>query len=460
VSLSDRARITRIAHALVSGAAVAVFLSSTAIAVDDTWPQFRGPSAGVAADDPALPDRWSDTENVIWKTPIPGLGWSSPVVWGDHVLLTSAVSAGKEAAPVKGLYDPGDDFGKTKAAADHRWVVYDIDFHTGKIRWGRDLQIGAPPLLRHIKNSFASETPVTDGERVYVYFGSIGLLTALDFKGNSLWKRELGAYNGPQEFAPAASPILHDGRLYVVSDNTKDSFLAAFDAKTGRDIWRVQREEVENWATPAIWQNEQRTEIVTNGRRKVRSYDLEGKLLWELTGMTGNVVPTPFSRHGLLYISSGYPGAPVRPVYAVRPGAAGDISLKPGETSNEHVAWFQPTLGTYQTSALVFGDYFYTLLDRGFLLCHDAKTGKQMYGRQRISPEAGAFTASPWAYNGKVFALSEDGDTFVIQAGPQFKLLGKNSLNEMALATPAVARGSLLLRTQSALYRIGTTAGQ
>jgi outer membrane protein assembly factor BamB len=301
---------------------------------------------------------------------------------------------------------------------------------------------------------------VTDGERVYVYFGSIGLLTALDLKGNSLWKRELGAYNGPQEFAPAASPILHDGRLYVVSDNTKDSFLAAFDAKTGRDIWRVQREEVENWATPAIWQNEQRTEIVTNGRRKVRSYDLEGRLLWELTGMTGNVVPTPFSRHGLLYISSGYPGAPVRPVYAVRPGAAGDISLKPGETSNEHVAWFQPTLGTYQTSALVFGDYFYTLLDRGFLLCHDAKTGKQMYGRQRISPEAGAFTASPWAYNGKVFALSEDGDTFVIQAGPQFKLLGKNSLNEMALATPAVARGSLLLRTQSALYRIGTTVRQ
>ena len=221
----------------------------------------------------------------------------------------------------------------------------------------------------------------------------------------------------------------------------------------------MKREENENWATPAIWENDLRTEIVTNGRRRVRSYDLDGKLLWEFTGMTGNVVPTPFSGHGLLYLSSGYPGAAVRPVYAVRPGAAGDITLQPGETSNRHVAWFQPLLGTYQTSALVYGDYYYTLLDRGLLLCHDAKTGKQMYGRQRIAPEAGAFTASPWAYNGKVFVLSEDGDTFVVQAGPEFKLLGKNTLNEMALASPAVARGSLFLRTQSALYRISRRAG-
>jgi outer membrane protein assembly factor BamB len=322
------------------------------------------------------------------------------------------------------------------------------------------MQIGTPSILRHLKNSFASETPVTDGERVYVYYGSIGLLAALDMNGRTVWTKEFGAYNGPQEFAPAASPILYKDRIYIVNDNTKESFLAAFDKKTGGQIWKVQREEVENWATPFIWENGLRTEIVTNGRRKVRSYDLDGTLLWELTGMTGNVVPTPFSRHGLLYMSSGYPGAQVRPAYAIRPGAAGDITLKPGETSNQHVVWFQPQLGTYQTSALVYGDYYYTLLDRGLLLCHDAKTGKQMYGRQRISPEAASFTASPWAYNGKVFVLSEDGDTFVIEAGPEFKVLGKNSLKEMALATPAVSRGSVFIRTQSALYRIGKKAGQ
>jgi outer membrane protein assembly factor BamB len=430
-------------------------LVSITAAPTDNWTQFRGPDAGVASDDPALPDTWSETDNVIWKAAIPGMGWSAPVVWGDHVIVTTAISAGKEPTPVKGLYDPGEEHGKTKAAAEHRWVVYDIDITTGKTRWTRELRAQTPPLMRHLKNSFASETPVIDGERIYVYFGTIGLAAALDMNGKPLWTKEFDAQNGPQEFSPAASPILYKGRLYLVNDNVKASFLTALDAKTGNEIWRVARDENENWATPAIWENNLRTEIVTNARRAVRSYDLDGKVLWQLTGMTGNVVPTPFSKHGLLYLSSGYPGAAVRPVFAIRPGGSGDISLKPGETSNQHVAWFNPGLGTYQTSALVYGDYYYTLLDRGLLLCNDAKTGAQVYGRKRIAVEAGAFTASPWAYNGKVFVLSEDGDTFVIQAGPEFKLLGKNSLNEMSLATPAVARGSLFLRTQSALYRIG-----
>jgi hypothetical protein len=218
----------------------------------------------------------------------------------------------------------------------------------------------------------------------------------------------------------------------------------------------VKREEVENWSSPFVWENEVRTEIVTTGMGKVRSYDLNGKLLWELSGMTANTVPTPFAQHGMVYINSGYPGAPVRPVYAIRPGASGDISLGPGATSNQYIAWYQPLLGTYQTTSLVYGDYYYTLLDRGFLLCHDARTGAQIYGRQRISAESSGFSASPWAYNGKIFLLSEDGDTFVVQAGPEFKLLGKNSLNEMSLATPAVAQRSVIVRTQSKLYRIAT----
>jgi outer membrane protein assembly factor BamB len=203
-----------------------------------------------------------------------------------------------------------------------------------------------------------------------------------------------------------------------------------------------------------VWENALRTEIVTAGTVKVRSYDLDGKQLWELKGMTTLTIPSPFEKNGLVYISSGYPGGLPRPVYAIRPGASGDISLKPDETSNEYIAWYQPLLGTYNTSALVYGDYYYTLLDRGFLLCHDARTGKQIYGRQRISTDSSGFTASPWAYNGKIFVLSEDGDTYVIQAGPEFKVVGKNSLTEMPLATPAVLRGSLIVRTQSKLYRI------
>jgi len=429
----------------------------TAVAASDQWPQFRGPQSGVVADDPALPDTWSETENVVWKTDIPGLGWSSPVIWDDHVFITTAISAGQEAAPVPGLYDPGDEHGKTKAAAVHRWMVYDVDFNTGKIRWARELGSALPSILRHLKNSFASETPVTDGERVYVYVGSIGVVVALDLDGKPVWTKNVGTFSGRQEFGTAASPALYIDRLYIVNDNTTQSFIAAFDKRTGNDIWRVTRDEVENWSSPFVWENEQRTEIVTAGLRKVRSYSLDGKVLWELSGMTVNVVPTPFARHGLVYISSGYPGGNPRPVYAIRPGASGDISLKAGETTNDYIVWYQPLLGTYNTSALVYGDHYYTLLDRGFLLCHDALSGNQIYGRQRIAPGNG-FTASPWAYNGKIFLLSEDGDTYVIQAGPQFKILGRNSLNEMTLATPAVVRGSLIIRTQSKLYRIAKVA--
>ena len=421
----------------------------------DQWHQFRGAQAGSVPDDPALPDTWSETQNVVWKTDIPGYGWSSPVVWNDHVLLTASISPTAEGAPVKGLYDPGDEHGKMRSTAEHRWVVYDVDFATGKIRWQRELVRAVPKVQRHIKNSFASETPVTDGERVYVYFGSIGLLTALDMNGERVWLQELGAYDGRQAFGTAASPVVHGDRIIVVHDNVTESFIAAFDKRSGKELWRVKRDEVENWASPFIWENELRTEIVTSGLRRVRSYDLDGKLLWELGGMTVNVTPTPFAAHGLVYINSGYPGASPRPVYAIRPGASGDISLKSGETSNKIIAWYQPLLGTYNTSSLVHGDIYYTLLDRGFLLAHDAKNGKEIYGRQRISAEASGFTSSPWAYNGKVFLLSEDGDTFVVPAGPQFKVIGKNSLNEMTLATPAVARGSVIIRTQTKLYRIG-----
>ena len=431
-------------------------LALAAVSATDQWPQFRGPLAGVVADDPALPTAWNETDNIVWKASIPGLGWSSPVVWEDHVFLTSAISTGQEVAPVKGLYDPGDEHGKMKSSAAQRWIVYDVDFKTGKIRWERELRAAAPPITKHIKNSYASETPVTDGERVYVYFGSVGLVAALDLNGRLVWSKDVGAFDGRQGFGMAGSPVLYKNRLYVVNDNKAQSFIAAFDTRTGAEIWKVGREEVEDWSSPFVWENEVRTEIVTTGAGRVRSYDLDGKLLWELRGMTNNTVPTPFAKDGLVYINSGYPGAAVRPVYAIRPGASGDISLRPGDTSNQYIAWFQPLLGTYQTTSLVYGDYYYTLLDRGFLLCHDARTGAQIYGRQRISAESSGFTASPWAYNGKIFLLSEDGDTFVAQAGPEFKLLGTNSLNEMSLATPAVAQRSLIVRTQSKLYRIAT----
>jgi hypothetical protein len=433
-------------------------LAVTAAAATEQWPQFRGQQGGVADDDPRLPDRWSENENVIWKADVPGLGWSSPIVWGDHVFVTTAVSSGAEVPPAKGLFDPLGDHGRSRSSAAHRWLLMDFDFTSGNLRWERELHNTPPPTAKQMKNSYASETPVTDGERVYVYFGAIGLVAAVDFSGRPVWTKELGAIEGRQAWGTAASPLVHKDRLYVVNDNRMRSFIAAFDTRTGNEIWRVDREEMENWSTPIVWENDRRTEIVTAGEGKVRSYGLDGRLLWELRGMSNSTIPTPFVRHGLVYVSSGYPGSPLRPVYAIRPGAAGDISLAPGQTSNDFIVWANPLLGSYNTSALAYGDYYYTLLDRGILLCHDARTGKQVYGRQRVSVEASGFTASPWAYNGKIFAISEDGDTFVLQAGPTFRLLGKNTVDGMVLATPAIARGSLFIRTNTKVYRIATRA--
>jgi len=432
---------------LWAGAAVLMW---TMAAAGEQWPQFRGPSAGVAADDPALPETWSKTENVAWAIDVPGLGWSSPVVWGDQIFLTTVVSSGQATPPQKGLFAGTLPY---EAKVPHRWVVYAIDFETGKVRWQRDIRTIVPLRPKHIKNSFASETPVTDGQRVYVLFADLGLF-AFDMQGNPAWSKELEPMDREFGYGSGASPVVHKDRVYIVNDNEKRSFVAAHDARTGTELWRIDRDEESNWSTPFVWEHEQRTEIVTAGTGKVRSYGLDGTLLWELKGMTWINVPTPFAKHGLLYISSGWVGDAVRPVYAVRPGASGDISLKEGETSNAYITWYQRQLGTYSTSPLVYGDHYYTLFDRGYLACHDARTGKQIYGRQRIAADTSGFTASPWAYNGKVFVLSEDGDTFVIQAGPEFKVLGRNSLEEMALATPAVARGSVIIRTQSKLYRI------
>jgi len=270
-----------------------------------------------------------------------------------------------------------------------------------------------------------------------------------DMNGKPLWSRPFGPYRTRYGWGTAASPVLHQGRVYIVNDNDDQSFVTAIDAKTGQTIWRVDREEGTNWATPFIWENEKRTEIVTSGTKKVRSYDLDGTLLWELRGMSAIAIPTPFAKGGLLYLTSGYVGDQNRPAFAIRAGAKGDIS-----GGSEYIAWSLPQAGPYNPSPLVYGDCYYTLLDRGFLTCHDARTGKEVYGKQRIDPAAGAFTASPWAYNGKIFLLSEDGDTYVVAAGPEYKLLGKNSLGEMCMATPAIARSSLIVRTDSKLYKI------
>ncbi len=447
---------------------------------DENWPSFRGADAlSVAEDDPRLPLSWSATENVTWKTPVDGLGWSSPVIWGDRIFLTTVVSEGESQEPRMGLYFP---FGSPEPGAPelgfpepkegelmerekdvHRWLVYAVDFESGDVVWTSEVNTEAPRFDRHLKNTYASSTPVTDGDRVYAYFGNVGVF-ALDMEGGLVWEQRFNPVATRYGWGPAASPVLHDDTLFIVNDNDEQSFVVALDAETGEERWRVDRDEGTNWSTPFVWQHEQRTELVTAGSDQVRSYDLQGEELWSFRGLNSISVPQPFSAHGLLYVTSGYVGDAVRPVYAIRPGASGDITLREGQQSNDHIVWYAETAGPYNPTPLVYGDFYFTLLDQGFFTVHDAKTGRELYFteqqivnqevRRRIARGSGGFSASPWAYNDTVFVLSEDGDTYVIDTANDFDVVGTNSLDEVALSSPAIARGSLFIRTRSHLWRL------
>jgi outer membrane protein assembly factor BamB len=427
-------------------------LCSASFASAEDWPAFRGgPRAGVGTMAP--PDEWSASKNVMWKADIAGRGWSSPIVAGDRVFVTSVVSDGKLTEQRKGLYI--QDLAGQVPPGEHRWVVHCLDLKTGKPVWTRDAAKGKPEGPIHIKNSYASETPVTDGERVYAYFGNVGLF-CYDLEGKELWSRKFPVVRTRMGWGTAASPALFGDRLYLVNDNEEKSYLMALDKKTGKTLWEVERDEKSNWATPFVWAHRERTEIVTSGSGKVRSYDLDGKLLWELSGMSVIAIPTPFVAHGLLFVTSGYVLDPkMKPVYAVKPDARGDITLKDNETSNDGIAWSLKQAGPYHPTPLVHGDYLYILYDRGFISCYEAKTGKMIYDKERLGAGATAFTASPWAAGDRIYCLSEDGDTFVLKAGPKFEVVGRNSLDEMALATPAPLKDGVLIRTQSKLYRIG-----
>jgi len=435
---------------------VAAFLTSMcslgASAGGANWPQFRGPGGRGVATNATLPENWSATENVAWKAEIPGHGWSSPIVWGDRVFLTTAVSSGETEPPKKGLYFGGER--RDAPRPEHAWKVLCIDLASGKVRWERVAHQSQPAGPIHLKNTYASETPVTDGERVYVYIGNVGIF-CLDFEGRPVWSTPLEPHKTAHGWGTAGSPVCHRNRLYIVNDNDEQSYLLALDSTTGKELWRTPRDEKSNWSTPFVWENEKRTEIVTAGSGKVRAYDLDGKLLWWFKGMSSITIGTPYAADGSLYISSGYVGDRSRPLYAIRPGGSGDLSLEPGQTNNASIAWCQPTAGPYNPTTLVYDRLLYVLHDRGVLSVYNAHTGVQLYEKERL-PEGLHFTSSPWASNGRVFCLNEDGITFVLRAGEKFELLHTNKLAEddMCLATPALAGDRLLIRTAVRLYCI------
>ncbi len=461
--------------ARLAGLACTLFLASLTVHSQNlSWPQFRGPESNPVATNARLAERWSKTENVEWTQAIPGRGWSSPIVTGNKVYLTTATTEGKSKPPQIGteysneyvaeMQKQGLPMDKILERVTERdielpkevklhYLLYCLNLKSGKVEWQQEFFTGQPPGGRHRKNSFASESPVTDGKLIYVYVANLGLW-AYDLKGKQVWTTPLEANPIYLDFGTGSSPAVIGNLLVIVSDNEKQQYIAAFDKQTGRQVWRTNRSlgnkgMQSGWVTPFVWRHALRTEIVTVGPNVAVSYDLAGKELWRLSGMCPAPIPMPFAYDGLLYIDGGRGSS----MFAVRPGATADISLAKGESANAHVVWSQPRAGTYLPTPVAYEGSIYTLTETGILTRFDAKTGKQTY-KTRIDPKATAFTTSPWAYNGKLFCLSEEGQTFVIAAGETFKLLHVNELDEMALATPAIVGERLLVRTETKLYSI------
>lgn len=425
------------------------------------WPQFRGQNASGVAEGKSTPTSWDATKsaNIRWKTAIPGLAHSSPIVWGNRVYVTTAASSDPKPAARYGLYG---DVEPVKDEPKHSWRVYALDKLTGKIIWERIAHEGVPKTKRHPKATHASSTPATDGKHVVALFGSQGLLACYDTNGKLLWKQDLGVldagwfYDPDYQWGHASSPIIYKNLVIVQADIQKNSFIAAYDTGTGKRVWMTPREEIPSWGTPTIFEGKTRAELITNATKFIRGYDpMTGKELWRLGGNSEIATPTPVIAHDLIFVTSGY--RPIQPIYAIRVGAKGDITLPSGKESNEYIAWSKQRGGPYMPTPIVYGDYFYTCSNNGVLACYNARTGERIY-QERIAGRGGAFTASPVAADGKLYFSSEDGEVFVVKAGPKYELLATNPMGEVCMATPAISDGMIFVRTTGHVYGIGEPA--
>lgn len=436
-------------------AVLALFTFFTATTHAQNWPAFRGPNGSGLADARPLPVTWDaeKSSNILWKTAIPGLGHSSPVIWGDRVFVTSAESSAKDLqfnAKDSGI-DPAKD------ASVHEWRVFSLDKHSGTIIWQRTAHRGVPRVKRHVKATQANATPVTNGHVVIAAFGSEGLY-AYDMHGNLLWKQDLGfidpGYAGQPDlqWGFASSPVIYQDLVILQCDIQKDSFIVAFDATSGRQVWRTARVELPAWSTPVIYQGKTRTELITSGSLYYRAYDpLSGKELWRLRDDTQVKVPSPVVALDLLFLSGGNPRG--RDFYAVRPEGNGDISIPADATSSKQVAWRKTRGSPYTPTPIVYDNYLYVPNDNGVLTVYDARSGAQIY-THRIGTTNSTFSASPIASAGRIYFSSEDGEVFVVRAGATYELLSVNRMGEPLMATPAASDGLIVMRGQRHVFAV------
>jgi outer membrane protein assembly factor BamB len=435
--------------------AAAMDLGGEAVSVPLNWPSFRGPDGTGVADGQQPPVAWDlkAGRNVRWKTPIPGLGHSCPIIWGNRIFITTAISGEANAKIRIGNYG---DVDSVNDPTKHTWQVLCLDRDSGQVLWTRTAHKGVPKIKRHLKGSQANCTPATNGRHVVACFGSEGLY-CYDFAGNLLWKRDLStldssfAIDREYEWGFGNSPLIHDSLAILQCDLSRDSFIAAFSLEDGAKVWSTPRDEIPSWSSPVIWRNPQRVEIVTNAAQYARSYDPEtGAELWRLAKKSEVTIPTPVCGKDLLYITSG--NRPIQPIFAIKPGAVGDISLKEQEDKNAHIVWSKMRGGPYMPTPILYGPYFYTCSNSGILTCYEANTGKEIY-KKRMG--AGSYTASPVAADGRLYFASEQGEVRVVKAGPTFELLAVNPMDDYVMATPAISNGSLFVRSQHFLISLG-----
>jgi len=433
--------VTTVATALISIFILTTTLLAQAPDTSRYWAQWRGPHASGVSSTADPPLEWSETRNVRWKVQIPGRGFASPVVWGDRVFVVSALPVGAtgdvQHAP-RGAVTP---------RGVHRFMVLAIDRKTGKTIWERVAREQEPHEGSHVDNgSWASSSPITDGERVYAYFESFGLY-AYDMNGTKVWEKDLGDKRMRNQFGEGSTPVLYRDRLFIVWDHQGQSFIVALDARTGDEVWRANREEIDTWATPLVVEHGGRAQVIAPAMRKVRSYDVEnGQVVWESPGLTMNPIPSPVSEDGMVYLMSGFQGNRLRAIRLA--DAKGDLSASKAEV------WTLDRDTPYVPSPLLYDGILYFLkTNSGILSAFDAKSGTPHYQLQRLDGVPNVF-ASPVGAKGRVYFPGREGVTLVIKHGPAFEVLARNKLDDGFDASPALVDNEIFLRGYQYLYSI------
>jgi outer membrane protein assembly factor BamB len=428
-------------------------LQITTITQAQNWSAFRGNNASGISEGGKTATTWNvdKGQNIRWKTQIPGFSHASPIVWGNRLFVITAISSDAKTDFV--AKDRG--IGLAEDNVKHTWRIYALDKKTGKVIWSQTAYEGVPRARRHVKATQANSTPATDGRYIVALFGSEGL-NCYDLDGKLIWKKDLGVLNPglwddkTSSWGHSSSPVIYKDLVVVQGDGHNQSFIAAFNLKDGKEVWRVDRGEITSWSTPTISSESKRTALIANGGHFIRGYDpLTGKELWRFSDKDTQVkMQAPLVAHGLIYVTGGYPAG--RPMYAFRPGAVGDISLKAGQETNDFLAWVSSKGSPYTPTPVIYGDLLYVCADNGVLSAYDAKAGTMVY-QQRLPS---SFSASPVAADGKLYLSSEDGDVFVVRAGPKFELLATNVMGQPLMATPAISDGLLFLRTKDFIYAV------